>query len=191
MVQYFFFNASQWVLAKEQLSFHKGDRWSKLTLGRFFCRSLLQRQNTFDFFSDSASSPGTENVGNINNKGTSQRTFCFSDLLIPIIAKHVKGVTGKQIRRTPLFFFFLHHICFFSTSPCMYVTSMLTVSAVIGCFTLRNFTWAETQRFSPLWWGRGKKGDQVNRDKVAGVAPTQQLLYSSHKYVVPWSVQWK
>lgn len=40
--------------------------------------------------------------------------------------------------------------------------------------------------------GEGKKrGDQVNRDKVAGVAPTQQLLYSSHKYLGPWSVQWK
>lgn len=40
--------------------------------------------------------------------------------------------------------------------------------------------------------GEGKKrGDQVNRDKVAGVAPTQQLLYSSHNYLVPWSVQWK
>lgn len=37
-----------------------------------------------------------------------------------------------------------------------------------------------------------KKGDQVNRDKVTGVvAPTQQLLYSSHKYLAPWWLQCK
>lgn len=38
----------------------------------------------------------------------------------------------------------------------------------------------------------GKMGDQVNRDKVAGVvAPTKQLLYSSHKYLAPWWRQCK
>lgn len=117
----FFFIPLSGVLAKEQLLFHKGDRWSKLTLGRFICRSLLQSQNTFDFFSKFRLIPWRGRRQQHQQRGNITAYFLFLWLADPDNCEHVKGVTGKRIHRMPLFFFFffyttlvsfqLHHVC--------------------------------------------------------------------------------
>lgn len=148
-----------------------------------YCWSVFQRQTHFSFVIQPQL--WLEQYMKKTRNITAYILFlCLSD---QDNCKHMKRVIGKQI-----VFVLLHQICFIlHHSICTLLIHWQSL-AIIGCFRLRTSHGQRPNIFFALIWKKKKtKKHEVNRDNAAGVAPTQQYLYSSHKYGVVWSVQWK
>lgn len=110
-----------------------------------------------------------------NNKKAISQCMSPSVLAILIIANTYVESQEKQIWRTSLCFYtaflsFQHH------SICM-LQMCLTVPAVIGCFRLRDFTWAETQHSAAFDGGK--------REIKSTEIKSQELLPPHNNYCTP------
>lgn len=178
MAQYFIFSVG--TLWRNNLHYIKAfsDQKPPLDAVLLIC---ISKANTF-FFCNSASTLVRAVHEKTRNITAYILFLCLSD---QDNCKHMKRIIGKQI-----VFVLLHQICFvLHHSICMLLIHWQSL-AIIGCFRLQNFTWAETQHFL-CFDIKEKNKHKVISDNTAGVAPTQQYLFSSHKHEVAWSVQWK